>query len=180
MEPISLALGLAQATGLVDKVGRWFAGDNGADVANKVVDVAKAVTGESNPQKAHDKIMNDPELQLRFEEAILDKEQELERLAYQDKANARAMQTAALNQKDKFAKRFVYYLAAFWSVVATVYLMCITFVQIPEASVRFADTILGFVLGTVIASIIGFFFGSSAVTNEQHEQMSARDSPAFK
>ncbi|MFM9785391.1 hypothetical protein, partial [Streptomyces scabiei] len=110
--------------------------------------------------------MNDPELQLRFEEAILDKEQELERLAYQDKANARAMQTAALNQKDKFAKRFVYYLAAFWSVVATVYLMCITFVQIPEASVRFADTILGFVLGTVIASIIGFFFGSSAVTNE--------------
>ncbi|WP_206672982.1 hypothetical protein, partial [Parasutterella excrementihominis] len=95
-------------------------------------------------------------------------------------ANARAMQTAALNKKDKFAKRFVYYLAAFWSVVATVYLMCITFVQIPEASVRFADTILGFVLGTVIASIIGFFFGSSAVTNEQHEQMNARDSPAFK
>lgn len=180
MEPISLVLGLAQATGLVDKVGRWFAGDNGADVANKVVDVAKAVTGESNPQKAHDKIMNDPELQLRFEEAILDKEQELERLAYQDKANARAMQTAALNQKDKFAKRFVYYLATFWSVAATVYLMCITFVQIPEASVRFADTILGFVLGTVIASIIGFFFGSSAVTNEQHEHMSARDSPAFK
>ena len=76
-------------------------------------------------------------------------------------ANARDMQKTALQQDDVFSKRFVYYLASFWSIVAVMYIFAITFISIPEASVRFADTTLGFVLGTVIATIIGYFFGAS-------------------
>jgi hypothetical protein len=34
-------------------------------------------------------------------------------------------------------------------------------ITIPETSVRFVDTILGFLLGTVVATIIQFFLGSS-------------------
>ena len=76
-------------------------------------------------------------------------------------SNARDMQKAALQQDDVFSKRYVYYLASFWSVVAVLYIFAITFINVPEASVRFADTTLGFVLGTVIATIIGYFFGAS-------------------
>lgn len=82
-------------------------------------------------------------------------------MAYGDRANARAMQVEALKQDDKMSKRFVYYFAWFWSAVAATYVAFITFGHIPEENIRFADTILGFILGTVVATIIQFFFGSS-------------------
>lgn len=42
-----------------------------------------------------------------------------------------------------------------------IYVTAITFMQIPAANVRFADTILGFVLGTIIATVMNYFLGSS-------------------
>ena len=71
------------------------------------------------------------------------------------------MQNNALQQDDVFAKRFVYYFAIFWSVVAAAYIAFITFGNIPQASIWFADTILGFLLGTIVTTIIQFFYGSS-------------------
>ena len=76
-------------------------------------------------------------------------------------ADARNMQVAALAQEDVFSKRFVYYFASFWSLVSAGYIGFITFGTIPAANVRFADTILGFILGTIIATLIGYFFGST-------------------
>ena len=78
-----------------------------------------------------------------------------------DKSDARNMQNNALQQEDKFAKRFVHYFAIFWSVVASLYIGFITFGNIPQTSIRFADTILGFLLGTIVTTIIQFFYGSS-------------------
>lgn len=86
---------------------------------------------------------------------------ELIKLAYQDRQDARDMQKEALKQDDKFSKRFVYYLATFWSVTGLIYIFLITFGTIPEQNVRFADTILGFLLGTIVSTIINYFFGSS-------------------
>lgn len=76
-------------------------------------------------------------------------------------SNSRNLQVEALRQDDKFSKRFIYYFAMFWSAFSVVYLACITFIQIPSANIRFADTIVGFLLGTIIATIIGFFYGNS-------------------
>jgi hypothetical protein len=68
---------------------------------------------------------------------------------------------------DAWAQRFPILLASYWSVVATVYIGLITFTTIPAPNLRFADTILGFVLGTVVATIINFFLGSSAGSKEK-------------
>lgn len=76
-------------------------------------------------------------------------------------ADARDMQKVALQQDDKFSKRFVYIFAAAWSIFAMIFIFAITFGQVPPDSIRFADTILGFLLGTIIATILNFFFGSS-------------------
>jgi len=78
-----------------------------------------------------------------------------------DTANARDMQKAALSSDDAFVRRFIYFFAIFWSVASAAYIGFITFSIIPEQNVRFADTILGFVLGTLIATIVQFFYGSS-------------------
>ena len=50
---------------------------------------------------------------------------------------------------------------SFWSVLSATYIGFITFGEIPESNIRFADTILGFVLGTMVASMFQFLLGSS-------------------
>jgi hypothetical protein len=92
-------------------------------------------------------------------------------LEKKDRDGARHMQEIALAQDDVFSKRFIYYLAAFWSIFAVVYICAITFLTIPETSVRFADTILGFLLGTIVATILQFFFGSSKSSKDKTDAM---------
>lgn len=75
--------------------------------------------------------------------------------------SARNMQVENLKQDDTFSKRFIYYFAIFWSVFAVLYLTGITFLEIPKENVRFADTTVGFLLGTIVATLIGFFYGNS-------------------
>jgi len=80
----------------------------------------------------------------------------------EDRSSARTMQGEALKQDDLFSKRFIYYFTIFWSIASVIYVACITFMEIPISNVRFADTILGFILGTAVAQMFGFFYGSSS------------------
>jgi len=169
VEPIGIALALAEATGLTSKIGQWLGGDNGEDVANRVVDVAKKATGTKTPEDALDAVKRDPKAMLAVEEQLIENEHELKKLALKDRADARSMQVAALGQSDKFAKRFIYFFAIAWSVFAFIYIGAITFIEIPDDSRRFADTILGFLLGTALAGVFNFFFGSSQ-GNEQRQE----------
>jgi hypothetical protein len=74
---------------------------------------------------------------------------------------ARDMQLKAMESDDPLVRRFVYYFVSFWSVLSATYIGFITFGEIPESNIRFADTILGFVLGTMVASMFQFLLGSS-------------------
>lgn len=102
-----------------------------------------------------------PEAIQNWKIAVQNHERELLAMAYGDVASARNMQIEALRQEDVFSKRFVYIFAALWSLFAATYIGFITFGHIPADNQRFADTILGFLLGTVVATILQFFFGSS-------------------
>lgn len=108
-----------------------------------------------------------PEAIENWKIAAQQHERELLQMAYGDVANARNMQVEALRQEDLFSKRFIYIFAAFWSIFAAGYIGFITFGHIPEDNQRFADTILGFLLGTVVATILQFFFGSSMGSKEK-------------
>lgn len=86
-------------------------------------------------------------------------------------ANARNMQVAALDQDDLFSKRFVYYLASFWSIVSAAYVGAVTFIPIPKGNERVLDTVLGFLLGTIVATIINYFMGSSSGSASKNEML---------
>jgi hypothetical protein len=123
-------------------------------VEDTVAAVAQAIAGDPH---AADKLR-----ELALEYAKMD---------FENVKDARAMQTAALAQSDIFSKRFVYYFASFWSICSAVYIACITFAVIPAANIRFADTILGFLLGTVIATILNFFYGTSKSSQDKTDKL---------
>ena len=111
-----------------------------------------------------------PEAVQNWKIAAQQHERELLAMAYGDTANARNMQVEALRQDDIFSKRFIYYFAIFWSIFAAGYIGFITFGTIPVDNQRFADTILGFLLGTVVATILQFFFGSSMGSKDKDKK----------
>jgi hypothetical protein len=158
---ITAATAVAKATGLSGWLGDKLGGKNGVKVAEQVMDIASAVTGGGTPDDIVASLNGNAELRFKLQERIMDQALEFERLHYADLANARQMQVAALQQEDTFSKRFVYYFASFWSLASVLYIGFITFGTIPDANVRFADTCLGFVLGTLVASIVSYFFGSN-------------------
>lgn len=123
-------------------------------VKDTVDEVAKAIAG-------------DPEAALKLAQIDL----ETLKTQHANTADARDMQKVALQQTDIFSKRFTMYLTMFWSLAAVVYIGFITFSVIPDKNVRFADTILGFILGTVVATLLNFWFGSSIGSKDKAEAL---------
>ncbi len=98
---------------------------------------------------------------------------DLEKSYLADADSARKMQIAALGQDDLFAKRFVYFFAIGWSLFAMAFFAAVTFADIPEKNIRVVDTILGFMLGTAIASIFNYFLGSTSVSRKKDDTIQA-------
>ena len=97
---------------------------------------------------------------------------EREKAYLADTDSARKMQIAALEQNDLFSKRFVYWFAIIWSLFAMGFFIAITFADVPEKNLRMADTILGFLIGTAIASVFNFFLGTSMGSRKKDETIS--------
>lgn len=124
----------------------------GLEIINKVIPdpQAKLVAQERLLQMQQDKELKEEDFDIKREE-----------IAAGDRDSARKMQSSALESDSKLAKEFIYYYTAFWSLASSAYIAFITFAVIPEKNVRFADTILGFILGTAVASMFTYFYGSS-------------------
>lgn len=80
----------------------------------------------------------------------------------EDRASARAMQIAALQQSDKFSKRFAYFLAGFILVSAVGAGAALMFLDIPENNQRLVEMFFDIFLFSGAIVIIQFFFGSSS------------------
>jgi len=131
------------------------------------VDITKMLGSEEGKIQLAQLEMQHEEALQKF--AIDKKNQELEevRIEQENTIDARDMQKVALNQSDLFSKRFLYYFSWFWSASCLLYIFLITFITIPHANIRFADTILGFLLGTIIAQVFNFFYGSSKSSKDK-------------
>lgn len=159
MLPAIVSSLLAQGLNLVANAAlakgqEWIEGHTGVDL--------------SKASLSKDDLMKLKQFELEHEQELLKLRIEDDRLGIErvrvyleDIQSARQMHQVALQSNDTFASRFVYYFALFWSIAAICYIGAITFGQIPESNVRFADTILGFLLGTILGQIMAFLYGSS-------------------
>lgn len=60
-----------------------------------------------------------------------------------------------------FDRRFLAYFALYVTTLGIAYVFCVTFVPIPKDSQQYASTALGFILGTLLAAPLAFFYGAS-------------------
>lgn len=160
MEPMTIALGLAQLLG--PKIAGYFGGENGEAVANEVITVAKKVTGHEDAIDASEAIHQSPSLALEFKREVLRKEHELKALAFADKADARAMYRDRCKMADVIASRVMT-----WNLPA---LLLLAGANIPIA--MYVDDagsaqLLGNLLGAACQhlwqerrTIVEFFFGA--------------------
>lgn len=175
MDPITIAMGLAQfAPGIIKLI---TGSDKAADVADKVISVAKAVTGASDGPAALAAVQADPAKVMEFQQAMANQQADLEKAYLADVQGARHLQEIALGQDDLFSKRFVYYFAAAWSIFSMVYFMAVTFAPPTAAGQRIADTILGVLIASVVGVMFNYFYGSTKGSAEK-TRMLAQSAPA--
>jgi hypothetical protein len=135
------------------------------------IDISKASLNDADLAKLQQFEMDHEEELLRIKVEDNRISADLEKAYLKDVQDARDMNKATVKSEDPFVRRFIYYLAVFWSVASATYIGFITFGYIPPENTRFADTILGFLLGTAIASILNFFYGSSKGSHDKTEAL---------
>ncbi len=85
MEPISIAMGLAQ---FAPQLLKWITGSEKAEqVAQKAIDIATTVTGKTTGDEAIKALQADPNLVLQYRQAVLAQELEFQTLAVQNAAD---------------------------------------------------------------------------------------------
>jgi hypothetical protein len=135
-------------TGDVASIGLKVATGN---ISGAIGDTVALLKGEDSPEANA--------LLQEFELKMKEFEVELLQIEADDRDSARRMQETALKEGDKFSSRFIYYLASFWSLIGAVFIIMVFFIDIPEKNIRLIDTLEGFLLGTIVSTIIGYFFG---------------------
>lgn len=77
----------------------------------------------------------------------------------------------SLNDKNGLQNTFKYWFSAAVIFISFIYIFCITWIPIPESSLRAADVVLGVVISSVISVIMNYFYGSSLNKANQKNQV---------
>ena len=134
---------------------------------DKVIDtIADKLGVEPKEEAIEAHLTAHPEEMVKLEQVDMQKME----LQLQEMQSARDMQKEAMKSSDPLVRRFVYFFIAFWSIWSAFMLPFMVFGDIPEENVRFADTILGFLLATMIGSMFGFLLGSSLGSKEKDKK----------
>lgn len=171
MAPLPLALALAQ---IAPTLLRYFGvGEKPVAVAEKVIEIAKTVTGEGTGDDALDAIKADPALARAFQMAALDADTELEKAYLGDVKDARA-RDVALHQagyQNKRADLMVLFDAI--GLIACLVVLTAFRKEIPGEVVGLLSTIAG-IFGLCLRDAHQFEFGSSRGSREKDLLMSKR------
>jgi hypothetical protein len=165
-DPISILMGLAQFAPAVIK---WVTGsDKAEEVAGKVIDVAKAVTGRETPDAALAAIQADPALAIEFRKAVMANELEYDRMYLADVQSARDRDVKLHQAGYKNIRASWMLTVTFIGIVGLVLLMVIKDID--------ANTAIGGVVLMLVGKLIGnwetafnFEFGTTRTNKEKDE-----------
>lgn len=166
MTPINIALALAP---VVPEIVRWITGgdEKAADTAQKVVDVAEAVTGMKGMEAAQ-AIRANPELMVSFRTRVLELDAQLEMEYLRDRQNARGRDVELAKSGHSNRRADVLAFLAVGALVFCVWLVG-TQLQLPQAA-REAIMFIAGVFAAAVRDVYSFEFGSSRGSKEKGEQ----------
>jgi len=102
-----------------------------------------------------------PEYNEKLKAEAMKHEEFMAELDEKSRQRATEMQMKAMDSDDPLVRRFIYYFIAFWSIFSVIFIPSLIWASIPESGQRYADTILGYVMGTIVTSMFAFLLGSS-------------------
>lgn len=157
MDPVTIAFGLAQ---YAPSIIKWLSGSEKAEeAAQKVIDVARVVTGKDDASEAVEAIRADPAVLMQFRQAMANIEADMDRAYLADRQNARGRDVAIV-QAGRWNIRAD--LLALLSVTGLI--VCVWFVARDSSLPERAVNAIMFVAGTLAAcvrDVFAFEFGSS-------------------
>jgi len=104
---IALAAKLLPLASAIPEVMRAFGSDKSADAAEAVIGVAKRVAGTDDPTLATHKIINDPALQLQFQQMLSTERLRFREMELQDQQHAHEQQQTTIRTGDTSADEYV-------------------------------------------------------------------------
>lgn len=170
MDPVTVAFGLAQ---YAPSIIKWLSGSEKAEeAAQKVIDVARVVTGKDDASEAVEAIRADPAVLTRFRQAMAGIEADMDRAYLADRQNARGRDVAFV-QAGRWNIRAD--LLALLSVTGLI--VCVWFVARDSSLPERAVNAIMFVAGTLAAcvrDVFAFEFGSSRGSREKDAMLADR------
>jgi hypothetical protein len=170
MDPVSIALALSQ---FAPSILRFFGvGEKPIGVAEKVIDMATALTGTKSPQEALEALKRSEGLAHEFSMAMLQNDAVLEQLYFADRKDARARDVAIVQATGHMNSRASVMLAmAFIAVVVIATLLALGSVDAASSVGGFLITIGG-MFARNIGTAFDFEFGSSRGSKDKDDLLS--------
>lgn len=166
MEPISIAMGLAQ---FAPQIIRWLSGsDKAAEAAERVVQVAQAVTGKPAAE-ALAQITADPAALLHFRQRIAELEVQMDKDYLVDRQGARDRDVAIVQAGRSNRRADILAFLAVGALCFCVWL--VAYQQNMPAGVREAIMFVAGVFAAAVRDVYGFEFGSSRGSKDKDELM---------
>jgi hypothetical protein len=157
MDPITIAMGLAQ---FAPQLVKWITGsDDAAAGAQKVVDIAGAVTGKSDPVAALAALQADKQLQVQFQQAVMANETDLIKsfLADVQSARSRDLELAKVGVKNWRASMLV-------AMAVFLVLLCMAIMVWHADTNDFVKATITLILGRALGwveQVFSFEFGTT-------------------
>lgn len=164
---IPIAMQLAQfAPGIVKLLS---GSDKAGEVAGKVIDIARAVTGIDDPQTVLTTIQMDPAKAAEFQLAFGAQQNDMERAYLGDRADARSRDIEVRKLSGgQNVRADLAVLAVVVGLIACLGVMCLYRDKMPGEVVGILSTIAG-IFGACLKDYFAFEFGSSRSSREKDE-----------
>lgn len=168
MDPITLAMTLSQ---FAPSIIKWITGsDKAADAAEKVVDIAKIVTGKEGAE-AVDALAADPSLVLQFRQAVMAQEVELDKAYLADRADARARDIEFLHAGKTNVRADIMVGGVMLSLICCLLTMALFRNSMPGEVAGIMGTLVG-IFGKCLSDAFQYEFGSSRGSAEKSALLS--------
>lgn len=164
MEPLSIALALAQ---FAPSLLRYFgAGEKPVAVAEKVIDIAKTITGTPTGPEAVEALRQNAQLAHEFNMAVLKADTDLEQAYLADRRDARARDVALHQAGYHNTRADLMVLFDVAGLIACLVVLAFFRKEIPPEVVTLLSTIAG-IFGICLRDAHQFEFGSSRGSREK-------------